>query len=72
MTDAIISGLLNVKRTREFAGNAGLSTLYSWMAQGIFPKPIKIGANRVAWRLADLEKWRDSRPQAEYRAKAAA
>ena len=72
MTDAIIKGLLNAKRTREFAGNVGLSTLYAWMAQGSFPKPVKCGANRVAWRLADLEAWRDSLPKAEYRTKVAA
>lgn len=72
MTDATISGLLDAKRTREFAGNVGLSTLYFWMAKGHFPKPLKCGANRVAWRLADLEAWRDSLPQAEYRAKDAA
>ncbi len=72
MTDAIVSGLLNAKRTREFAGNAGLSTIYAWMARGEFPKPVRIGSNRVAWRLSDLEAWRDSRPVASYRDQGAA
>lgn len=26
------------------------ATLYSWIEQGRFPKPIKIGARAVAWR----------------------
>lgn len=72
MAEQIINGLLNAKRTREFAGGAGLSTLYVWMARGEFPKPVRIGANRVAWRLSDLEAWRDSRPEATYRTKEAA
>ena len=72
MADTTITALLNAKRTRQFAGEIGTATLYKWMSDGTFPRPIKIGANRVAWRMADLEEWRDSRPQAEYRAKAAA
>jgi predicted DNA-binding transcriptional regulator AlpA len=72
MTNAVIDGLFNVKRTRQFAGEIGTATLYKWMNEGTFPKPIKIGANRVAWRLSDLEAWRDSLPTAEYRTSKAA
>jgi predicted DNA-binding transcriptional regulator AlpA len=72
MTNAIINGLFNVKRTRQFAGEIGTATLYKWMSEGSFPKPIRIGANRVAWRLSDLEAWRDSRPTAQYRSREAA
>lgn len=72
MTDTVSDPLLNQERTRDFAGGVGLSTVYLWMAKGEFPKPVKIGANRVAWRLSDLEAWRDSRPIAEYRTKEAA
>jgi predicted DNA-binding transcriptional regulator AlpA len=72
MTNEIINGLFNVKRTRQFAGEIGTATLYKWMSEGSFPKPIRIGANRVAWRLSDLEAWRDSRPRAQYRSREAA
>lgn len=30
------------------------ATLYSWIEQGRFPKPIKIGPRAVAWRSADV------------------
>jgi predicted DNA-binding transcriptional regulator AlpA len=30
------------------------ATLYSWIEQGRFPKPIKIGPRAVAWRSADI------------------
>jgi predicted DNA-binding transcriptional regulator AlpA len=28
-----------------------------------FPKPIALGANRLAWRLAEVEEWIASRPR---------
>lgn len=30
------------------------ATLYAWIEQGRFPKPIKIGPRAVAWRSADV------------------
>jgi len=33
------------------------STLHKWVAEGVFPKPIKIGARATAWRKSDLVKW---------------
>ena len=30
-------------------------------AQGIFPKRVRIGANRVAWVRAEIEQWIESR-----------
>lgn len=37
------------------------STLYEWMAAGVFPKPIKIGPRAVAWVAAELEAWEQAR-----------
>lgn len=35
------------------------STLYRWISNGTFPKPIKIGPRRTAFRHTDIEKWLD-------------
>ncbi|WP_295533774.1 AlpA family transcriptional regulator [uncultured Thioclava sp.] len=33
------------------------STLYAMMAEGSFPKPVKLGKRAVGWREADLHTW---------------
>lgn len=37
------------------------STLYRWMRQGRFPKPVRLGKRAVAWRDEDLRAWAASR-----------
>lgn len=37
------------------------STLYAMMAEGTFPKPIKLGKRAVGWREADLLSWLEYR-----------
>lgn len=37
------------------------STLYAMMAEGTFPKPVKLGKRAVGWREADLSNWLESR-----------
>jgi prophage regulatory protein len=39
----------------ERYGNIPVSTLYSWMAAGHFPRPVRIGPRAVAWREEDLD-----------------
>ena len=34
------------------------------VAQGLFPVPVLMSPNRVAWRLSDLARWKASRPYA--------
>jgi len=33
------------------------STLYSLMSKGLFPKPIHLSANKIAWLEKDIERW---------------
>ncbi len=33
------------------------STIYKMIKDGTFPKPIKIGARRIAWRIDAVDKW---------------
>ena len=39
--------------------------LYREMKAGRFPHPIRIGAQAVRWRVADLKRWEESRTPTE-------
>jgi len=41
------------------------STLYRWISNGTFPKPIKIGPRRTAFRHTDIEQWLDRQAETE-------
>ena len=73
-TKATPDGFADQREARQTMGNVGLSTLYAGMAEQPprYPRPYRIGANRVGWKRSELRAWCDSRPQAEYRPKAAA
>jgi predicted DNA-binding transcriptional regulator AlpA len=42
----------------------GRSQLYRLMKAGQFPASVRLSANRIAWRLSELQDWMDSRPRA--------
>lgn len=48
---------------REELGKIGNTTLRRWVREGNFPKPIKLGANCVAWRRDEVDAWIESRPR---------
>ena len=35
----------------------GRSTIYRWMAEGKFPKPVQLGGYSVAWAENEVEAW---------------
>lgn len=37
------------------------STIYAMIADGTFPKPIKLGKRAVGWRQSDVLTWLESR-----------
>lgn len=37
------------------------STIYSMMAEGMFPKPIKLGKRAVGWMESDISDWLSQR-----------
>jgi prophage regulatory protein len=51
--------LLKIKEVRVLAGNASVPAIYSWMKDGRFPRPVRIGKRGVAWREADLIAWQN-------------
>lgn len=40
------------------------STIYAKVAEGSFPRPIKLGKRAVGWRESDIDAWLASRPVA--------
>ena len=36
------------------------STLYAKIAEGTFPKPLKLGKRSVGWRESDIRAWLDA------------
>lgn len=41
--------------------NVSGSSIWAWVKQGKFPKPIKLSENTTAWNAADVEAWAQSR-----------
>ena len=39
----------------------GRSTIYRWMAEGRFPKPVQLGGYAVAWADHEIEQWIEDR-----------
>ncbi|WP_298464005.1 AlpA family transcriptional regulator [uncultured Erythrobacter sp.] len=35
----------------------GRSTIYRWMSEGSFPKPVQLGGHAVAWVEQEVEAW---------------
>ncbi|WP_461159788.1 helix-turn-helix transcriptional regulator [Sphingobium sp. TomMM35A] len=46
-------------RRPEVEAKIGLSrsTIYSAMAKGEFPRPLRIGRRAVGWRQSDIDEW---------------
>jgi len=67
-------GFADKRETCATLGGIGGSTLYAGIAKEPpeYPRPYRIGANRVGWKRSELKAWCESRPQAEYRTKEAA
>ncbi|GAA5048982.1 AlpA family transcriptional regulator [Erythrobacter westpacificensis] len=48
--------LIRIKEVQHRTG-LGRSTIYRWMAQGKFPKPVHLGGYAVAWAEEQLNEW---------------
>ena len=54
------SGLWRKPTVKAFAGINADSTLYEWVAKGLFPKPVKIGPRASAWLVDEVMAWKAS------------
>jgi prophage regulatory protein len=50
-------------RRNEVEARCGIarSTIYDMMANGTFPKPVKLGARAVAWPESEITSWLEQR-----------
>jgi prophage regulatory protein len=55
--------LLRLPAMKEKIGVGATSTIYAWISEGRFPKPVRLsgspgqGGGAVAWRESELEAW---------------
>lgn len=52
-----------ILRRPDVEARTGLSrsTIYHWMKEGTFPKPVALGARLVGWRERDVQSWLEAR-----------
>lgn len=48
--------LIRLKEVQHRVG-LGRSTIYRWMAEGRFPKPVRLGGHSVAWAEDGIDAW---------------
>jgi prophage regulatory protein len=54
---------LELIRERELLSNLNVhhSTIWRWVKNNGFPRPIRIGVRATAWRRRDIESWLNAR-----------
>lgn len=52
--------LLRLKEVQHRVG-LGRSTIYRWMSEDAFPKPVHLGGHAVAWSEREIEDWIQAR-----------
>lgn len=51
-----VTRLIRLKEVQHRVG-LGRSTIYRWMAEGKFPKPVRLGGYAVAWAEDEIDSW---------------
>jgi prophage regulatory protein len=53
---------LSILRRKQVQARIGLScaTIYAYMAEGNFPKPVKLGPRAVGWIESEVDQWLDA------------
>lgn len=57
--------ILTMKQVSELTSYTP-AHIYRLIRAGKFPAPIRMGLNRIGFRLADIEAWLDARPVAKF------
>ena len=58
--EELVMRILRMKTVIEITGLAR-STVYKYVAEGIFPKPISLGGRSVGWLESEIHSWIQSR-----------
>lgn len=59
MAASLISSLLSLDAVRA-STTLSKSAIYELMAEGSFPRPVKISGRRVAWKAETIQAWINS------------
>jgi prophage regulatory protein len=51
-----VSRLIRLKEVKHRV-SLSRSTIYRWMSEGRFPKPVSLGKRSVAWSADDIDLW---------------
>lgn len=62
-TAAALDSYLTLDEIKDLT-KVSTSTIYRWMDDGTFPKPIKMSRNCVRWRGEDVRAWQSGLVQA--------
>lgn len=59
----------NFLRDTEIARRYSISrpTVWRWIKEGKFPKPIRLGSGSSRWKLDDLESWEQTQAQKDHK-----
>lgn len=62
-----MSADLRILRPAEVAKTLGVHrcTLWRWIQDDAFPRPVKLGRNAIGFRRSDIAAWVDSRPTSD-------
>ncbi len=55
---------LPMPEVRKVAGDKSVRTIYRWIDEGIFPRPIKFAPNSVGWAESTIKEFIESKKQA--------
>lgn len=58
--EELVMRILRMKTVIEITGLAR-STVYKYVAEGIFPKPLSLGGRSVGWLESEVHSWIQSR-----------
>ena len=64
MANPLSNRILRRPEVEEWTG-LSRSTIYAMMAEGAFPKPVKLGKRAVGWPARTVADWIDSRARIE-------
>lgn len=53
-----IDPILRFPEVLALTGARSRQTIYNWVENNTFPKPVKIGPNAIGWLKSECEEWR--------------
>jgi prophage regulatory protein len=60
MTDDL-EHFLPISEVKRIAGNKSTRTIYRWVEQGLFPRPVALGPNSIGWPRSAIKEWVEAR-----------